>query len=54
MLLDEAGGGGEGLRIVAEGGEPVEERVAAEPGELALGVLAVTGLGLDDGRVAGE
>ena len=34
--------------------EPVDVRVAAEPGLLALGVVAVALLGLHDGLLAGE
>ena len=40
--------------VAAAAGEPVDVGVAAEPGELALGVVAVALLGLDDGLLAGE
>ena len=35
-------------------GKPVHVGFAAEPGELALGVVAMTLLGLGDGLLAGE
>lgn len=45
-------GGGDNCRIVAEAGEPVYERLLAEPGDLAFGVAARS---LGDGfRGSGE
>ncbi len=58
MVLQKADGGGEGGGVVTEEGKGVgfgvEEGFFAEPGALALGVLAVAGLGLGDGLFAGE
>ena len=42
------------LRVVAEAGEPMHGGVAAEPGELALGVVAMALLSGGDGGFAGE
>ena len=40
--------------VAAAAFEPVHVGFAAEPGELALGVVAVALLGLGDGLLAGE
>ena len=54
MLGDELAGLLRDFVVAAEAGEPVECRILAEPGELALGVVAVALLGLGDGLVAGD
>ncbi len=46
--------GGKGGCLVTEGGEPVDVGFAAEPGELAFGVVAMALLGGGDGFFAGE
>lgn len=54
MFADEGGGGFGDIGFVAAAFEPVDFGFAAEPGELALGVVAMALLGLGDGFVAGE
>jgi hypothetical protein len=51
---DQGGGLLDGLLVAAEAGEPVQGGVFAEPGELALGVVAMALLGGCDGLVAGN
>ena len=53
-LADELEGLVGDVFVAAAAFEPVHVRFAAEPGELALGVVAVALLGLGDGLLAGE
>ena len=47
--LDEIDGGLLGFGVVAEGFDPMDTGLAAEPGELAFGVVAMALLGFGDG-----
>ena len=54
MICDEGDGFLLDVVVAAEAGEPVDGGVFAEPGELALGVVAMALRGGGDGLVAGD
>ena len=54
MIRDEGESFALDVVVGAEAGEPVDVRVAAEPGELALGVVAMALGGGSDGFFAGD